>query len=612
MSEENRNTIFRFACIFLVILCAFIAVVVKIYIIQHHQRDQWMAIAEGQVKTNQIIPATRGNILDCNGNLLASSMPQYQIWMDTRTEALHLGGDTLFNRNVDSIAIGLSRIIGDRNAASYRNLMVQKFKKKNKGGRDGCNFKLSQKNLTYIQKKEIEKLPLIRRGIYKSGVNFEEQKKRIKPFGSLASRTVGSVNKETGHGTTGLEKRFDEQLTGKDGFGTRQRIGGRWEMVTTTEAEDGLDIVTNINTNLQDIVESELRKQLDITRSDWGCCILMETHSGKIVAISNLDRGNDDTYHEIDNHAVKRVEPGSTFKTIALMAALDDGKVDLYDTVSVSSHGWRYFNATHTDAHPKDTVYTVRSALAISSNIALAKIIIRGYEGSAKKFVRRIEKMGIKDSVNWEIPGSQSAKINVPNDTVTLSRMSYGYSVELTPLQILMFYNAIANDGKMIKPYLVSEIQKNGRTVERFGTETIKSNICSRSTLNDIRLCLHDVVWDDYLGTASWRWWMGKKISRKAQSNIVHIAGKTGTAQILRDGRYRGKEHQHRITFVGYFPEEDPQYSCICMMEYPKNHPSYDAGYDCGGVVRRVAEKTVAQTGNYVIRRDSIQLKINH
>lgn len=611
MNENNRNTIFRFAIIFLGITLLFVSVIVKIYIIQHHQRDQWLAIAKNQVKTNQVIPAIRGNILDSEGNLLASSMPQYQICMDTRTLALHQGGDTLFYRYVDSIADGLSRIIGDQSSGQYRARMIHSFKKRDKEGRPGSYLRLSRQNLSYIQKKEIEKLPLIRLGVYKSGVQFEEQKLRIKPFGSLASKTLGSVNKETGHGSTGLEKRFDAELTGKDGFGTRQRIGGRWELVTTKETEDGMDIVTNINTHLQDIVESELRTRLEITQSDWGCCILMETHSGKIVAISNLDRGKDGLYYEMKNHAVMRVEPGSTFKTISIMVALDDGKVDLYDTVSVHANGWRYFNATHTDSHPKDTVYTTRSAMAISSNIALAKIITRGYEGSAKKFVKRIEKIGLKDSLDWEILGAQKALINVPSDTVTLSRMSYGYSVELTPLQILMFYNAIANDGKMIQPYLVSEIQKNGKTIKQFSSKVVTSNICSRSTLNDVRLCLHDVVWDDTLGTASWRWWAGKRYARKAQSDLVHIAGKTGTAQILRDGRYRGKDRQHRMTFVGYFPEEAPQYTCICMMEYPKTY-GYDSGFDCGGVVRCIAEKTVAKMGNYVIRKDTTQLKINH
>ena len=247
-----------------------------------------------------------------------------------------------------------------------------------------------------------------------------------------------------------------------------------------------------------------------------------------------------------------------------------------------------------------DTVLTVRSALAVSSNIALAKLITRSYEGSANKFVRRIERMGLMDSVYCEIPGADKVRIEVPKDTVTLSKMSYGYSVELSPMQILMFYNAIANEGRMVRPMLVTAIQQNGEVVKAFKPETVKSSICSNRTLKDIRGALHDVVWDNHLGTASVNPWRGKK----AQSDLVSIAGKTGTAQLLRGGRY---VKRHRITFVGYFPEENPKYTCICMMEDPEP-PYYDAGMDCGSTVRMIAEKTMAYTGCYVYQEGKFVL----
>ena len=235
-----------------------------------------------------------------------------------------------------------------------------------------------------------------------------------------------------------------------------------------------------------------------------------------------------------------------------------------------------------------------RSALAVSSNIALAKLITRSYEGSAKKFVRKIERMGLMDSVYCEIPGADKVRIDVPRDTVTLSKMSYGYSVELSPMQILMFYNAIANNGRMMRPMLVTSIRENGEDVKTFRPEVVKSSICSSRTLRDIKGALHDVVWDDHLGTAAAKPW-----SRKAQSPLVTIAGKTGTAQLIIPGHgYSGRHH--RMTFVGYFPEENPQYTCICMIEDPQF--PYDAGMDCGTAVRVIAEKTMAYTGCYVYR----------
>ena len=591
MSEEQKDTIFRFAIIFIALLIGFICVVVKIVRIQRFDSDRWLAIAEKQKPVDFTIRATRGNILDCNGNLLASSMPRYDVFMDASVPALHQKNGELFHESIDSLSILLSEVIAEYSAAEYKQSITKAYHK------GTTRLKISDKRINYMQRRKLEKAYPINKGKYKSGVFFEPKHRRIKPFGNLASRTIGSTDQNKDVGITGLEKAFEEQLRGIDGIAALQRIGGRMEKVTIEEAQDGMDILTTIDTDLQDIVEKTLRQRLLSTEAQWGCCVLMETKSGEIKAISNLDKNSDGTYSERQNHAVTRIEPGSTFKTIALIAAIDDGKISINDTVSVSSKGWKYFDAIHTDAHAADTVYTVHDALAVSSNIAMAKLITRAYEGSAKKFVNRIAKTGIMDSVYCEIPGAQQALIIVPKDTVTLSKMSYGYSVEMTPMQIMMFYNAIANDGKMIRPVLVKEIQQNGETVHRYTTETVKSSICRSSTLSDIKSALHDVVWNDQLGTAS----VNKKKEIKAKSDKVHIAGKTGTAQLLLNGRYN--KNRHRLTFVGYFPEEDPQYTCICVIDDPI-YGGHDAGTHCGIVVRLIAEKVMANTGCYVFDKE--------
>lgn len=574
--------------IFSVIALGFVAVLGKIIYIQTVERAEWLKVAERQVPTHRPIPATRGNILDCNGRLLASSMPQYYVYMDTRVEALHAKKGQLFQQEIDTLAGDFARIVGDMSQAEYKARITRAYQRGEK------RLKVCDHRINYLQRQALEQNRLIKRGKYKSGILFEDQHRRIKPYGQLASRTIGSIYGEGGVGNAGLEKGFDAELRGEDGMSSIQRIGGRNESVTEREAVDGKDIVTTIDANLQDIVENALLAKLQERSAKWGCCILMETQTGYIRAIANLDRTSEGNYYEMINHAVQRVEPGSTFKTIALVAALDDGKIRITDTVSISRHPWQYFSVKHTDAHPMDTLLTVRSALAVSSNIALAKIITRCYEGSAKKFVRKIEKMGLMDSIYCEIPGADKVRIDVPRDTVTLSKMSYGYSVELSPMQIMMFYNAIANNGKMVRPMLVTAVQQNGEEEERFRPTTVKGSICSNRTLQDIQGALHDVVWDDHLGTAARRLW-----SRKAQSELVHIAGKTGTAQLFIPGHgYSGKHH--RMTFVGYFPEENPRYTCICMIEDPQ-YP-YDAGMDCGSAVRVIAEKTMAYTGCYVYR----------
>lgn len=588
MSDEQRNTVWRFAMIFIVIFIGFVAVLGKIVYIQALERDEWLKVAEKQVPTNRPIKATRGNILDCNGRLLASSMPQYYVYMDTRVPALHDKGGELFTAHIDSLALDLAAVVGEKSAAEYKTRIVNAYRHGEK------RLRVCDHRINYLQRQALEQNKLIKKGKYKSGIFFEDQHRRIKPYGILASRTIGGIYGEGGNGKSGLEKGFDKELRGEDGMSSIQRIGGRNESVTVEEAKDGLDVVTTIDANLQDIVENALLVKTAERNAKWGCAILMETQTGYIRAIANIDRDENGEYLEAQNHAVQRVEPGSTFKTIALVAALDDGKIDIDDTVTVSRQPWKYFSVKHTDAHPMDTMLTVRSALAVSSNIALAKLITRSYEGSAKKFVRRIEKMGLLDSVYCEIPGADKVRIDVPRDTVTLSKMSYGYSVEMSPMQILMFYNAIANNGRMMRPMLVTSIQQNGEEVKRFRPETVESSICGSRTLRDIQGALHDVVWDDHLGTAA-----KKKWSRKAQSNLVSIAGKTGTAQLIIPGHgYSGRHH--RMTFVGYFPEENPRYTCICMIEDPQ-YP-YDAGMDCGSTVRVIAEKTMAYTGCYVWR----------
>ena len=595
MSENLKNTVLRFAIVFMVIALLFGVVFVRIIVLQTAQRGKWEGVVNRE-DNYKSIKAIRGSIYDCEGRLLASSVPQYRIFMDTRVEALHMDKGELFWDHVDSIAAGLSRIVGDQTQEEYRNRMVEAYRK-------GKIVRLTQERISYTQLKEIKQLPLVRRGLYKSGLYAEDLNLRVKPFNSLGSRAIGNIYAASGEAKSGLEMRFDSYLRGEDGMSVRQKIAGGWQNVPIREAVNGCDIYTTFDANLMDICETALRERLELRNAEWGCVVLMDVQTGEIKAMSNLDRAKDGSgYYEMANHAVVRMEPGSTFKTISLMAALDDGKVKMKDTIRVEKDGWWYHGAKHTDAHPSDTVYTIRQAMAVSSNIALAKIVTDGYNGSAKKFVKKLQNMGLCDSVDFTIPGANQALINVPKDTVTISKMAYGYSVELSPLQILMFYNGIANGGKMISPLFVSEIRENGKVIETFESSVVKSSMCDGSTLEGIRGCLHDVVWDNELGTASVNPWG----TRKAQSDLVIIAGKTGTAQVLERGYHNTR---HRMSFVGYFPEENPQYSCICVIHAPKW--PYDSGLDCGGVVRQVAEKTMAYAGEYVYKKKEKILVVN-
>ena len=593
---QQKKTIFRFAIIFIVITLGFIAVIVKIIYIQTAEREKLLKIASRQVSRDRTIEPNRGNIYDCNGRLLAGSAPLYYIYMDTRVQALHEKKGARFNLYIDSISESLSTFFGDRTKQEYKRYITNGY---NNGA---YRLKLYPKRLTYSELKAVKQMPLFNQGPYKSGLIVESRYQRIHPFGSLARRSLGSIYGETGKGNSGLEMQYERYLHGREGRQVTKMIDTRVVSEENIEAVDGLDIVSTIDSHLQDVVESNLRYILSTKDADWGCCVLMEVKTGKIKAISNLGRTQEGKYIEDRNYAVSRIEPGSTFKTYALMAALDDGKVKITDTIDVERGLWYYEKAkqpiqdSHTyrdkSGNPLSvTRFTVEEILATSSNVGLSKIVTTAYEKNAARFVDKLDRMGVRDSIPFDIPGTQQPYITVPKDGETLARMAFGYFVELAPIDILTFYNAIANNGKMIRPYLVEQIQDNGETVKHFTTSTLTSSICKSSTLKDIRKCLEAVVWNNDFGTAAISPWG----SKKAQSDIVHIAGKTGTAQIFENGHYQRKHH--RTLFCGYFPMEEPRYTCICVIQQ-KAFAQYDAGMDCGGTVRRIAEKTMAYHGS--------------
>lgn len=585
MEDKQKQTVFYFSIVFLLLLAGFIGVLVKIGITQTIEKDALLKIAARQRSVTSTLEPNRGNIYDCQGRLLAGSVPTYYIYMDTRVSALHNNNGKLFYQNIDSLSIALSEFFQDRTPQEYKQYITDGYN--HRTGR----LRLYPNRITHSQLKAVQKMPLFSMGRNKSGLIFESKYQRIKPFGSLASRSIGSILGDNGNGSSGLELYFNSTLHGQDGETATYTTDGFNITRLSQEPIDGSDVVTTIDATLQDIVETNLRNTLIDLDADWGCCILMETHTGEIKAISNLGKSGDD-YIESHNYAVTRMEPGSTFKTISLMAALDDGKIKITDTISPEHGSWIYTDSKNPikDSHSIDHNITIKQAFAASSNIALAKIVTHSYDKKASKFVDKLEKMRVSDSIPFQIPGTNKPRIIVPKDGETLARMAFGYYVELSPLSTLTFYNAIANNGKMVRPYLVKEIRHNDEIVEKYHTTVISSSICKSSTIKDIRECLEAVVWNNEYGTASVNPW-GR---RKAQSDIVHIAGKTGTVQILDNGRY--SHHNHRISFCGYFPMENPQYTCICVVHNPQR-PN-DSGMHCGGTVRRIAEKTMAYSGS--------------
>ena len=599
---QKRTLIIRYGIIFAGFVLFAAAIVFQILYIQYWDSTNWLEVGDRLDSHNDTIMPQRGSILADDGTKLAVSAPEYKIRWDSKVEYLHLKKDSVFRTKIDSLADSLAHYFPEKTAEEYKKNFTEAFEQ---GKR---NYKVFDHTINFKELERLKKMPIFRLGQIQGGLKVEKSYHRKHPFGQLAERTIGDIYGSTNKGKTGLEMRYNTELAGTIGIDIVETFETRVIHEEHIEAVDGSDILTTIDTHIQDIIQDQLRSTVERMKADWGCCIIMEVKTGEVKGIANLGLQNDGTYRERENYAVHRVEPGSTFKTMALMAALDEGKIKITDSVDTNNGKWIYTDPKNPirDSHAiSPRVITVKQAFAASSNIALAKIITRAFDHTPEKYVRKLESMGVKDSLQFEIPGTNEPRILIPKDKETLSRMAFGYYVELPPINIITFYNAIANDGKMMKPYLVKAIQRNGHNEKTFGPKVIHSSICSKSTLADIRECLEAVVWDNEFGTASKTKWG----TRKAQSDIVHIAGKTGTARIIRNGQYDNSNH--RITFCGYFPMEKPVYTCLFMVHYPKCEK--DAGMDCGSAVRAIAQKVMAQDqmipiSAYYLPEDSMML----
>ena len=592
MADKRKNIVLRFGIVYTIICLSFLAVIYKISVVQFVERDKWMALAALAKKTDIVVKPNRGNIYACDGRLMASSIPTYYVYMDLRVPALHDKGGKLFKDNVDSVAIYLSSFFQDKTASDYKVMLNTAYAQ----GRS--ELQLFPKRITYSQLKQLKTLPLFRLGRNKSGLVTKELFKRVRPFGSLAARTIGDIYADDSKGgKNGLELFFNDQLLGTPGVSTRQKVANSYMETVQVEPIDGMDINTTLDIDLQDISEKALLDGVKQFGAAVGYAILMEVHSGQVKAIVNMQRNGDGTYTENRNGAVSDlVEPGSTFKVASLMAALDDGRVKLTDTINTYNGLYNYGTSVMTDHNANHGGYhkiTLAQAIYASSNIGISRAIVKAYGKNPAEFVDKLYSMKLNENMNLEIPGAASPHIRHPHDKAaaywsytTLPWMSVGYETQIPPIYTLAFYNSIANDGKLIKPFFVKSISKNGQIIKTFETRVINPLICKPTTLRDIRSTLLGVV-EDKLGTA-----------QGVRSKFVRIAGKSGTAQISKGkGGYKDGGKKHQVAFCGYFPFENPLYTCIVVMREPSiGYPS--GGTMSGSVFKNIAERVMALKSN--------------
>lgn len=577
----KKEIVWRVGVIYIIMLAFAILVVGKIFYLQMIEGGKWKEKAQTLTLKDITIESNRGDILAADGRLLASSVPYYEIRMDTRSTGMD---DHTFNSNIDSLAMKLSELFKDKSAAEYKNELVT-------ARRNGERFHLIKRRVNYNQLKELKKFPIFRLGQYKGGFIALQTNLRIQPHVSLASRTIGYTTKGEGGNVVGIEGAYDEELKGVEGVRLMQRINGNiWMPVhdgNEVEPKDGKDVVTTIDVDLQDVAESALLRQLLRQEAHHGTAVLMEVSTGEIKAIANLERNSKGEYKESYNYAIGESRaPGSTFKLASAIALLEDGYVDLDDTVSTGDGKVVYYDKPITDTkRGGHGTITFREVIEVSSNVGISKLITRYYTGKEEKFINRLYSMNLNNRLGIEIKGEGEPEIKYPGDKlwsgVTLPQMSIGYEVRLTPLQMLTFYNAIANDGKMVKPKFVKGLMYHGDLVETFDTEVLKQSICSRSTLRKVQEMLEGVVEQ---GTAT-----------NIRNNNYKIAGKTGTAQIANEeSGYSDKSKiSYQASFVGYFPADNPKYSCIVVVNAPSRNVYY-GNLVAGPVFKEIADKVYA------------------
>lgn len=552
-----------------------LAIVVQLFRIQVMEGQKWIARADHVATAYRTVQPDRGHIYSADGRLLATSIPEYEVRMDTRADGL---SDEVLFANIDSLSLALSRLFGDRTPDTYkRNILDARAR--------GERYYLLKRKVGHSRIAALKKFPLFREGRYVSGLIIEKRTKRKLPFGRLASRTVGSVLAD--NSAYGLEGGYDKWLRGVTGHRLERRLtGGVWMPVDDGNGQDplpGSDIRTTIDINLQDLVDNALEAQLRKHGAQYGCVVVMEVETGYIKAICNLTRRSDSTYQADLNYAIgTSTEPGSTFKTAALMVGIEDGLIEPSDSVDTEGGTTRFHDRIMRDSH--DGGYgriTVQRALEVSSNVGISKVINKAYAKEPQRFVNGLRRMGLDRPVGVPIPGEGHPVIRNVGDKgwsgVSLPWMSIGYEVALTPLQTLAFYNAIANGGKYMKPQLVSAITQGDKVVMENEPVVVNERICSPATLQKVQRMLAGVV-DS--GTAV--------NLRKAH---FHIAGKTGTAQIARNkSGYKSEGISYQASFVGYFPAEAPKYSCIVVVNGPTTS-GYYGNVVAGPIFREIADK---------------------
>ncbi|MFT3702686.1 MAG: penicillin-binding protein [Agriterribacter sp.] len=587
--EVKKDILWRVSLCFLGVVMLSLFVIGKAFYIQQVQGAYWRSLSDSLHLEYRALDADRGTIYSEDGSMLSTSIPFFDIHIDFLADGLREKEGKRFKENIDSLAIGLNSIFKDQPAAAYKKQLQIGYNKKDR------YFQL-KKNVSFEQYQALRKVPLVRQGRNKSGFIIEDSEKRLTPFGLLANRTIGlsreyiDNNKKVVTQNVGLEKTYDSLLRGVSGKRLVRRIsGGAFVPIegSEIEPENGKDIVTTLDVNAQDITQTALMRMMIANEALEGSAIVMEVATGKIKAIANLGLMPDGSYFEQDNYALKTSEPGSTIKLITLLSVLEDKYVTISDMVDINNGVWMLNGRKIQDAErsPK-SVMTVKECFEHSSNVAMAKLAYTYYTNNPSKFTQHYEDLHLTSRTGIDLKEEFRPTVKNPKrkdwHMQTLPSMGFGYEVMLSPLQLLTVYNAVANNGKLMKPYLVNKVEKDGNTLREFTPQVVNEKICSDQTLKQLQECLKAVCID---GTA-------KGIFTDASYTV---AGKTGTAKV-NDGKFKYDDGVYQSSFAGFFPADKPKYSCIVVIKNKPHVVKYFGGAVAAPVFREIADKLYAES----------------
>lgn len=592
MKFPNKQVMPRYTLIAVIFAFMGVAILAKAGYTMTVKRDYWLEVGKRTQRNGKTLPPTRGNILADGGEVLAASIPEYKLFMDfmswekdsTRRATEQFKRDSMLTADLDTISLLMHDIFPDIDPKVFKENMLEGRRQKSH------HWKIYPKRISYIQYRKVKELPLFRLSANRGGLHTEDITTRKNPYGSLAARTVGDLFKGKDSARCGIELSFDSLLRGKPGLYHTQKELGSLVRVIDHPAENGYDVQLTLNVKMQDICEKALRDKLVEINAEHGICILMEVATGDIKAMCSLSRVGEGRYAEVQNLAVSNsMEPGSVFKPVSFLVALNDGEITLDNTVDTGSGIREMYGRKMKDHNWRRGGYgliDVPNIIGKSSNVGVSVLIDAKYGNNPTRFVDGVYKTGIHDDLHLPLAGYAKPYIPQPDNpnwkkstnwsATTLPWMSIGYATRIPPISTLTFYNGIANFGKMMRPRLVKALWKNGEIVKEYEPVVMREQMASRKAIDDIRTCLKAVTTK------------GVGVGHMANSPLINAAGKTGTAQIWDKSGNTGK---YIVSFAGFFPFDNPKYSCIVCIRKPA--PASGGG-QCGPVFRQVAESVMA------------------